>query len=89
MIKLGIRVKDSITGYEGVAIARTDWLYGCVRITIQGDLDKDGQVPDNVTFDEDQLTAIPNAVKKANEKKKKDEPAGDRSTPTRHANPQR
>jgi len=42
MIKLGIRVKDSITGYEGVAIARTDWLYGCVRITIQGDLDKDG-----------------------------------------------
>lgn len=35
MINLGSTVKDTLTGIKGTAIARTDWLHGCVRITIQ------------------------------------------------------
>jgi len=35
MIKLGSKVRDNITGFEGIAVARTEWLYGCVRILIE------------------------------------------------------
>ena len=87
-IKLGQQVKDSITGYEGTAVGETLWLYGCKRIGIQGNLDKDGKVPDIVWFDADQLTVIPKAKRKANKKKEKD-PAGERSASIRKTDPQR
>jgi hypothetical protein len=41
MIKLGSKVRDSISGYEGIATARTNWLNGCVGICIEGPLAKD------------------------------------------------
>ena len=34
-LKLGSLVKDSITGFTGIAIARTEFAYGCVHIRIQ------------------------------------------------------
>jgi len=37
-IKLGTRVKDSkdsMTDFAGVAIACTEYLYGCIRILVQ------------------------------------------------------
>lgn len=77
-IKLGQTIKDSITGYQGVAIGRTKWLYGCVRITIQGDLDKDGKVPDTVCFDEEQLIVV-KAKRKVNGHKREVPPAGPRA----------
>jgi hypothetical protein len=58
-IKLGTKVKDPITGAEGTAIGKTDWLYGCTRIAVQMPLNKDGKVPDMVWFDEPQLEGIP------------------------------
>jgi hypothetical protein len=88
IIKLGTRVKDSITGYEGVAVAITTWLYGCRRITVQGDLDKDGKVPDTVTFDEEQLMTVISKTK-INCHKEKEPPAGPREAPQRHINPTR
>lgn len=30
-VNLGDRVKDQVTGFEGIAIARTEWLFGCPR----------------------------------------------------------
>lgn len=57
MIKLGDKVKDSITGFSGIVVARTEWLNGCARITVQPEkTDKDGKVPETHTFDEPQLT---------------------------------
>ena len=35
MIELGSKVKDSISKIEGVATARTIYLYGCERICIE------------------------------------------------------
>lgn len=35
MVNLGQVVRDRITGYSGVVIGRTDWLYGCVRYGVQ------------------------------------------------------
>lgn len=83
-IELGANVKCSVTGYVGVVVARTVWLYGCVRIQVQGPIDKDGKVPEIVGFDEDQLTVI-KKTKKANGKKKDTPPAGGRPVIKRQA----
>lgn len=34
-IKLGERYRDTITGFEGVAVGRHEYLHGCTRITLQ------------------------------------------------------
>ena len=54
-IKLGSKVTDSITGMAGIAIARTDWLYGCVRYGVQPEELKDGKPVEAQWFDEAQL----------------------------------
>lgn len=58
MINLGDKVKDKVTGFKGIAIARTEWLNGCSRITVQPDRLDGGKVPDSQTFDEPQLTVL-------------------------------
>ena len=59
MINLGDKVKDSVTGFTGIAVARTEWLHGCMRILVQPDtLQKDGAVQEAVNFDEPQLLLI-------------------------------
>jgi hypothetical protein len=58
-IKLGDVAKDTITGFEGVAIARTEWLNGCVRISLQPKkLQENGKPIDSETFDETQLAIV-------------------------------
>lgn len=58
-IELGDRVRDVYTGFEGTAIARTDWLYGCTRITVEPvKLSKDGVVRETVCFDEQRLQIV-------------------------------
>ena len=44
MIKLGDDCKDPITGFQGIATAKTEWLYGCTRFGLQGPLTKEGLV---------------------------------------------
>ncbi len=55
MIELGSEVKDRISGLEGTAIARNEWLNGCIRYGIGGKVSKDGKVPDTEWIDEQQL----------------------------------
>ena len=58
-IKVGSRVRDRITGCEGVAVARTVWQHGCPRITVQPELLRDDGTPvDTVVFDEPQVEAV-------------------------------
>lgn len=54
-IKLGDRYKDPITGYEGIAVGRTEYLYGCARIGLQAPINKDGSIPEWQWFDELQV----------------------------------
>ena len=69
-IKLGQRVKDKISGFEGIAVCRTEWLYGCVRYGLQSDkLKEDGTLTEIQSFDEPQLELMKEQVK--NKKKKK------------------
>ncbi len=57
-IKLGQKVRDTITGKEGIAIGRTEWMYGCVRIVIQPKGGKDGVPFGTFNADEPQLEVI-------------------------------
>ena len=57
-VELGRMYKDRITGFEGIAISRTEWVYGCVRVGLQSpELDKDGKPIDAQVFDEAQVVA--------------------------------
>lgn len=58
MIKLGAKVKDTITGFTGIAVARTEWLNGCIRLGIQGQALKDGLPQDVQTFDAAQVQLV-------------------------------
>lgn len=84
-INLGDTVKDKLTGLKGVVIARTQWLHGCTRITIQPPgLTKEGVARETYVVDEPQLTLVKAAV---------EPPAAPRHGPTppasRHTNPTR
>ncbi len=54
--QLGHTYRDMVTGREGVATSRHEYLFGCERVTIQW-LDKDEVVRDD-TFDIGGLTYI-------------------------------
>lgn len=55
-VKLGEKYRDSITGVEGTATARVEYLYGCVRIDLEG-VDKAGE-PKAWIFDEQRLVSV-------------------------------
>lgn len=55
MIPLGAVAQDTITGFEGVVVCRSEWLYGCVRLMLQPQEMHEGQPLEAQTFDEPQL----------------------------------
>lgn len=55
MINLGDKVKDTVSGFEGIAVCRHSYLNGCDRITVQPPTNKDGTLPAELSFDEPQL----------------------------------
>lgn len=61
-IKLGNEYKDVISGFVGIAVAKTEWINGCNRVTLSPKLDKDGKIQDSCCFDVEQLEATGNAV---------------------------
>lgn len=64
-IELGDLAKDSVTGFKGICVARTSWLFGCVRCALQPqDLDH-GKVMEAINFDEPQLVLLKKAAVKS------------------------
>jgi hypothetical protein len=65
--ELGTRVRDKVTGVTGVITGRTEWLYGCIRYTVQPTELKDGRPVEAVGLDEDAMEplteGIPGTVK--------------------------
>lgn len=57
-LELGTKVKDKVTGYTGIVIGRTEWLYGCRRYTVQSQEMKDGKPVESMAFDEDALELL-------------------------------
>ena len=59
-VELGERYVDPITGFEGVATARHEYLYGCVRVTLEGKTA--GSELGEFVVDEQRLTETPRAT---------------------------
>lgn len=58
-VKLGDLARDRISGFEGVVIARTEWLRQCDRYTLAPTkLDEKGRPQDPATFDEGDIEVI-------------------------------
>ena len=54
-IKLGDRVVDRISGFKGIATARTEYLNGCISILIQSEDLDEGKKKKGIWFDDVQL----------------------------------
>ena len=57
-IKLGDVAEDRITGFRGVVVAETEWLYGCRRLTLQPRDLKDCQPVAQQSFDDPQCELV-------------------------------
>lgn len=57
-IELGDEVKHKYTGVRGIAVARTSYLSGCDRISIQQKVKKDGTLIEANNFDEPEIELV-------------------------------
>lgn len=58
-IDLGDKVKDQITGFEGVVTGHTRYITGCDAFCLQPQgLDKDGKIHDAKWIDENRLVMV-------------------------------
>lgn len=62
---LGDRVKDKLTGFEGILYHRTQWLHNCNTYGVKPTtLDKEGAPKETESFDEPQLELVTKEVHK-------------------------
>ena len=55
MIAFGTKVKDSITGFEGIVIARAEYMNGCRQVLVVAK-SRDGAAPVSEWIDEQRVT---------------------------------
>jgi len=79
MINLGDKVKDTITDFEGTAVAKIIYLNGCIRYEVKPKGLEDGKTVEAEWIDETQLIVKDKAETR---KEKKDEPGGPGSIPS-------
>jgi hypothetical protein len=58
MIETGSRVSDIITGFTGIVTARTEWLYGCIRVEVTPQELHEGKPVEALWFDEQRVRVI-------------------------------
>ena len=59
---LGFKLKDIVTGIEGIAICKAIFLNGCIQYSLQSQVGKDGIIPKEVWVDRPQLEIIDKGV---------------------------
>src|SRR5512135_2498789 len=57
-IQLGQKVRDKITGFQGIAVCKAIWQYGCIRIGIKPQELIDGKPMEVEFFDEPQVEIV-------------------------------
>ena len=57
-IKLGDKVRDKVSGFEGVVVGSHHYLTGCIRLSVQPATGDDGDYREQQTFDEPQLQIV-------------------------------
>jgi len=63
-VPIGARVRDRITGVEGVVVARTEYLRGCNRYSVQQAAGKNGEVPAWHMCEEDDCEVLQTPLEK-------------------------
>ena len=63
-IELGDKVRCKYTGFTGIAVARTEFINGCVQFSVVPSVGKDNKLQEDVSFDEDSLKIIQPLKKK-------------------------
>ncbi len=82
-IEMGDKVKDLISGFEGIATGRSEWLYGCTRITVTPQDLHEGKPVEAQWFDEEQLEVVArNVITGYRPAEDKPGPAGPRNDPS-------
>jgi len=61
-VELGDRVKDIITGFTGIVLARIEYLAGCVQFAVKPKLGSDGKMIHPEYVDEAQLEIVKKSV---------------------------
>lgn len=62
VVELGDRVRDMVTGFEGIAMGRNEWVNKCTRFAVQNEKLKDGKPIDAVWFDVEQLEVVKKGI---------------------------
>lgn len=72
--KLGVKVRDRLTGFMGITVLRIKHMYAGDRYGVQPSINKKGEIPEIKSFDEVDLEQIDPPAPK--QKKKDKPPAG-------------
>ena len=65
-VKLGDKARDTVSGFEGVAVSEHIYLNGCRRVSLQPAVDKSGKLPAIESFDDPQLEIVDDKVHTGN-----------------------
>jgi len=57
-IELGNKVRDKVTGFEGIAIAKIEYINGCIQFCVKPKVKEDGKMPDGEYIDVDDLEIV-------------------------------
>lgn len=84
-INLGDLARDTVTGFQGVCVVRSEYISGCARVGLQPQVDKDGKTPEPGHFDEPMVEV----VKAGAIRPQPSDRGGPRPAPSQHAAPAR
>ena len=51
-------MRDRISGADGIVVCRSQWQYGCIRLSVQPETVKDGKPADVFVIDEAQARLV-------------------------------
>lgn len=68
IVNLGDRVKDTVSGFSGIAVAKVTYLQGCDRVAIQAPVKKNEKPAEWMYFDEPQLKVLKRGAVKQGER---------------------
>lgn len=61
-VKLGLKVRDKITGYEGIATAKVEYINGCIQFCVKPKVGADGKMPEGEYLDVHQLEVVNDGI---------------------------
>ncbi len=59
--QLGLKLRDMVSGLEGIATSRVEFINGCIQYGVSGKADN-GKIPDTHYIDQQQLEVVDNGI---------------------------